>query len=114
MTNQTSVNCAVSALPNPVLIELSRTGADPAHFCRVIEAFGPLPSDMQLELVNRLIEARGRYIAQCMWKCDSAARPGVCQKRLKEIGSTASRLRRLLHRDGALSDTWNLHPAATL
>jgi hypothetical protein len=43
-----------------------------------------------------------------MWKCDTGTPPGL---RLKEIGTTAGRLLRLLHRDG---EPWNPHPAATL
>jgi hypothetical protein len=118
MPDQPSDNRAVSAqapsLPDPVLVELSRARIDATRFVAVIDAFGPLPSDGQVELVNRLIGARGEYISHRMWKCDTGMRPGVRRKRLNEIGTTAGRLLRLLHRDGADPQPWNLHPAATL
>ena len=118
MPDQPSTNGAVSvlapSLPDPVLIELSRAGIDAARFGAVIEAFGPLPSDGLVELVNRLIGARAEYLSQRRWKCDTGTRPGARRKRLKEIGTTAGRLLRLLHRDGADPQPWNLHPAATL
>jgi hypothetical protein len=54
-----AMNTQVLSLPDPVLVALSIPGnPDPARFGAVIEAFGPLPIDGQVELVNRLIEAR--------------------------------------------------------
>jgi hypothetical protein len=113
-SNNPATNAQALSLPDPVLVALSVSGIDPARFCAVIDAFGPLPNDGQVELVNRLIEARDGYLSHRMWKCDKAMPQGARRERLKEIGTTAGRLRRLLHRDGALPKPWNLHPAITL
>jgi hypothetical protein len=115
MSDQRSDNPATNAqalsLPHPVLVALSILGIDPARFCAVIDAFGPLSNDGQVGLVNQLIEARDGCLSHRMWKCDTGTQPGPRRKRLKEIGTTAGRLLRLLHRDG---EPWNPHPAATL
>jgi hypothetical protein len=118
MPDQPSDNHAVSAealsLPDQVLVALSLPGFDPARFPAVIEAFGRLPIDGQVELANRLIGARGQYLIHRMVDCDSEAAQGVRRKRLEDIGKAAGRLLRLLHRDGADPQPWNAHPAATL
>jgi hypothetical protein len=118
MPDQPSDNRVVSAqppsLPDPVLVELSRAWIDATRFGAVIEAFGPLPSDGQVELVNRLIDARGQYLCHRMWECDKATPQGVRRKRLEDIGAAAHRLLRLLDRDEADPQPWNLHPAITL
>jgi len=118
MSDQPSDNRATNAqtlsLPDSVLTALSVARINPALFGTVIEALGPLPSDGQVELVNQLIGARGEYLSHRTWKCDTGTRPGARRKRLNEIGTTAGRLLRLLHRDRADPQPWNLHPAATL
>jgi hypothetical protein len=118
MSDQPSDNRATNAqtlsLPDSVLVALSVARINPARFDAVIEAFGALPSDGQVELVNRLIGARGEYLSHRMWRCDTGTRPGAHRRRLNEIGTTAGRLLRLLHRDRADPQPWNLHPAATL
>jgi hypothetical protein len=118
MPDQSSDNHATNAqpfaLPDPVLIALSIPGIDPTRFGAVIEAFGPLPIEGQVELANRLIFARGQYLVYRMSDCDSGAAKGVRRKRLEAIGKAASRLLRLLHRDKADPQPWNLHPAVTL
>src|SRR5438477_3295355 len=101
------------SLADLVLVELSRVGIEPTLFCAVIDAFGPLPSDGQVELLNRLIEARREYLNHRIWKCDPEMRPSLSRRRLKEIGTTVARALRLLHRDGAAPQPWNLHPAVT-
>jgi hypothetical protein len=113
-TDNLPENAQALSLPDPVLVELSRARIDPAPFCAVIDAFGSLPSDGQIELVNRLIKARGQYLCHRMFECDAATRQGVLRSRLKDIGSTADRLRRLLLRAVPNPQPWNLHPAATL
>ncbi len=102
------------SLPDPVLVALSIPGIDRSRFGAVIEAFGPLPIDDQVELANRLIGARGQYLVHRMFECDSEAAQGGRRKRLEAIGKAAGRLLRLLHRDGADPQPWNAHPAATL
>jgi hypothetical protein len=102
------------SLPDLVLVELSRAGIGPALFCAVIEAFGPLPIDGQVELLNRLIGARGEYLCHRISKCNTGTQPNLLRRRLKEIGTTVAQLLRLLHRDGAAPQHWNLHPAITL
>jgi hypothetical protein len=102
------------SLPGPVLKALSFPGVDAARFCAVVEAFGPLPEEAQVDLANRLILARGQYVAHRMSVCDSQSGQGVRRKRLEELGAAAKRLRRLLHRDGADPKPWNLHPAISL
>jgi hypothetical protein len=118
MPDQPSDNHATNAqpfaLPDPVLIALSIPGIDSARFGAVIEAFGPLPIDGQVEFANRLIFARGQYLVHRMSDCDSEAAQGVRRKRLEDIGKVAGRLLRLLHRDGADPQPWNLHPSVTL
>src|SRR5260370_6174137 len=104
----------VLSLPDPVLVALSIPGIDPSRFGAVIEAFGPLPIDGQVELVNRLIDARGQYLVHRMSDCDSETAQGVRRVRLDDIGKAAGRLLRLLHRDEANPQPWNAHPAATL
>ncbi len=103
-----------SSLPGPVLEALSLPFIDAARFGAVIEALGTLPTEEQVDLVNRLINARGEYLAHRMWVCDRESQQGVRRERLNEIGSAAGRLLRLLHRDGAKPESWNLHPAITL
>jgi hypothetical protein len=118
MSDQPSDNRATNAqtvsLPDPVLAVISLPGIEPARFAEVIEAFGPLPIDGQVELANRLIGARGQYLVHRMWVCDSESRQAVQRRRLEEIGTAADRLLQLLHRDGADLQPWNLHPAVTL
>jgi hypothetical protein len=109
-----ATNTQASSLPESVLVALSVTGIDPARFGAVIEGFGLLPSEGQVELVNRLIGARGQYICHRMSECDATTRQAVLRGRLKDIGSVADRLLQLLHRDGAEPQPWNLHPAVTL
>jgi hypothetical protein len=101
-------------LPGPVLDALSVPGINPARFGAVIEAFRQLPIEGQVELANRLIGARGQYLAHRMYDCDPEAAQGVCRKRLGEIGKAADKLVRLLHRHKAAPQPWNLHPAITL
>src|SRR6266849_9828613 len=118
MPDQPSDNHAVNAetlsLPDQVLVALSLPGIDPARFLAVTKAFGPLSIDGQVELVNRLIDARGQYLVHRMSDCDSETAQGVRRERLDDIGKAAGRLLRLLHRDGADPQPWNAHPAATL
>ena len=102
------------SLAGPVLAALSFPGIDAARFCAVTEALGLLPVEAQVDLANQLINARGEYLAHRMWVCDGESQQGRRRKRLSEIGSTASRLLRLLHRDGLDPQPWNLHPAITL
>jgi hypothetical protein len=109
-----ATNAQVLSLPDPVLVALSIPGIDPSRYGAVIEAFGPLPIDGQVELANRLIDARGQYLVHRMFECDSEAAQGARRKRLKRIGKASGRLLRLLHRDGADPQPWNAHPAATL
>ena len=109
-----ATNAQVLSLPDPVLVALSIPGIDPSRFGAVIEAFGPLPIDGQVELVNRLIDARGQYLVHRMSDCDSETAQGVRRERLDDIGKAAGRLLRLLHRDEADPQPWNAHPAATL
>jgi len=91
MSDQRSDNPATNAqalsLPRPVLVALSILGIDPARFCAVIDAFGPLSNDGQVGLVNQLIEARDGYLSHRIWKCDTGTQPGLRRKRLKEIAS---------------------------
>jgi hypothetical protein len=108
------VNPEVQSLPEPVLVELSQPWIDPARFAPVIEAFGPLPVDGQIQLARRVIEARGQYLTHRRWAHDEATPQGVRRKRLGEIGAAARRLQQLLHRDGTDPQPWNLHPAITL
>jgi hypothetical protein len=112
-TDAPSARSALS-LPPPVLDALSFPGIDAARFDAVNKAFGPLPIEGQIDLVNRLIHARGQYVAHRMEVCDGESTPGVRRKRLSEIGLVARRLLRLLHRDSAQPQPWNLHPAITL
>jgi hypothetical protein len=109
-----ATNAQALSLPDPVLVALSIPGIDPARFGAVIQAFGSLPNEGQVELANRLIEARDQYLYHRMSVCDATTRKGVLRSRLKDIGSAADRLLRLLHRDGADPQPWNAHPAATL
>jgi hypothetical protein len=102
------------SLPDPVLAALSIPGIDTARFGTIVEAFGPLPTEGQVELANRLIFSRSQYVVHRMWVCDGERQQGVRRKRLNEIGSVAGRLLRLLHRDGLDPQPWNLHPAITL
>jgi hypothetical protein len=108
-------DASTTQLPNPVLVELSRAGIEPLRFDALLETFGPLSGEGQMELVNRLIEARMIYaIHRRMHECDRDDRPGKRRERLEEIGATAARLFKLLHRDGTDSQPWHLHPAITL
>jgi hypothetical protein len=118
MSDQPSDNPATNAqalsLPDPVLAALSIPGIDPARFGAVIQAFGSLSEEGQVELVHRLIAARGQYLLHRRWVSDATTRQGVLRSRLKEIGSAADRLLRLLHRDGTDARDWNAHPGITL
>jgi predicted RNase H-like HicB family nuclease len=107
-------NTQTSSLPGPVREVLSLPFIDGARFGAVIEALGTLPTEGQVDLVNRLINARGEYLAHRMSACDGESHQGVCRERLREIGSAAGRLLRLIHRDGSDAQPWNLHPAITL
>jgi hypothetical protein len=101
-------------LPGPLLDALSYPGIDLTKFAAVIEAFGPLPIDGQVELATRLIGARGQYLAHRMYDCDTELAQAVLRKRLGSIGKAADKLVRLLHRHEAAPQPWNLHPAITL
>jgi hypothetical protein len=117
MSDQSSdnrANAQALSLPDLVLAALSIPRIDPARFAEVIEAFGSLPIDAQVDLANRLIGARGQYLCHRLWDCDSEAAQGVRRKRLEDIGRAAGRLLRLLHRDRVDTQSWNLHPAITL
>ena len=107
-------NIQTWSLPGPVLEALSVPFIDAARFGAVIEALGTVPTEGQVDLVNRLLNARGKYLAHRMGVCDSESQQGVRRKRLSEIGSMAGRLLRLLHRDGLDPQPWNLHSAITL
>jgi antitoxin HicB len=109
-----AISSEALSLPQPVLVKLSLPWIAPARFSTVMEAFGPLPIDGQTELADRLIGARGQYLSHRMSESDKAARQGVRRTRLGEIGAFADRLLRLLHRDRADPQPWNLHPAITL
>jgi hypothetical protein len=102
------------ALPQLVLDVLSFPGIDAARFDPVAEAFGPLPVEGQIDLANRLINARGQYVAHRIGVSDADSAARVRRKRLDEIGVAARRLLRLLHRDEAEPQPANLHPAITL
>jgi len=114
MSDQRSDNPATNAqalsLPRPVLVALSILGIDPARFCAVIDAFGPLSNDGQVGLVNQLIEARDGYLSHRMWKCDTGTQPGLRRKRLKEIASPPVSCCGC----SIATEPWNPHPAATL
>jgi hypothetical protein len=118
MSDEPSDSWATSAsdlsLPCEVVDALSIPGIDRTLFPDVIEAFGPLPVDGQVELANELIRARGQYSAHRMSVCDSERNQGVRRKRLKEIGITARRLLHLLHREGVEPQPWSLHTAIAL
>ncbi len=113
VTNAQAVESSLS-LPRLVLDALSLPGIDAARFCAAADAFGPLPTDAQVDLANRLIRARGQYVVQRRFMFDREGRPGNCRERLDEIGSAAGKLLQLLHRDGADPRSSNLHPAVTL
>jgi hypothetical protein len=114
VTDAEMSNAPASSLPRPVLDALSIPGIDHDRFGAVVEAFGTLPINGQVELANRLIGARGAYVVHRGFLCDSERAQGVRRKRLEEIGIAADRLLRLLHRDEAEPQPWNLHPAITL
>src|SRR5271155_4586354 len=109
-----ATNAQALSLPDPVLVALSTPGIDPARLGAVIQEFGSLPNEGQVELVNRLIEARNQYLWHRMLVLNATPRQWVLRRRLKEIGSAADRLLRLLHLDGEDPQPWNAHPAATL
>lgn len=102
------------SLADPVLAALSVSFIDAGRFGAVIEALGTVPTEGQVDLVYRLLNARGDYLVHRMGGCDSESQQGVRRKRLSEIGSVAARLLRLLHRDGLDPQLWNLHSAITL
>ena len=105
---------ATLSLPDSVLKTLSVPFIDAARFGAVVEALGMLPAEGLEDLVNRLLNARGEYLAHRTWVYDGESQQGVCRERLSEIGSVASRLLWLLHRDGLNPQPWNLHPAIML
>jgi hypothetical protein len=107
-------SAAALSAPGPLADVLSIPGIDAARFWAVIEAFGPLPFEGRGELASRLISARGQYLAHRMSVCDDASTEGDRRKRLKQIGSAAARLQKLLHRDEAEPEPWNFHPGITL
>ena len=100
-----------SDLPESVLLELSRAWIEPSRFAAALAAFGPLPEAGQLELVNRLVEARAVYAFNRRHELDCNDRPSRRRDRLAEIGAAASRLLRLLHPDGVEPRPWYLHHA---
>jgi hypothetical protein len=104
----------IEPLPVLVLVALSRAGIIDSHsFAAVLAAFGPLPAEGQLELADRLIETRRMYAINMRSKHDREDLPFARRERLDEIGPTAERLRKLLHRDGTEPQPWNLHPAVS-
>jgi hypothetical protein len=104
-------DCDVGHLPYSVLVELSRAWIEHSRFADALAAFGPLPEDGQLELVNRLVDARAVYALNRRHELDRDDRPSRHRERLAEIGAGASRLLRLQHRDGVEPQPWYLHPA---
>jgi hypothetical protein len=107
--NKTSINEDAFYLSERVLVALSIPRIDPARFLDVIQAFGSLPDEGQVELANRLIEGRKQYLYHRISLSFDTTRPGSLRDRLKAIGSTAEKLLRLLHRDGAEPEQWNTH-----
>jgi hypothetical protein len=102
-----------SPLPEQVASALSIPGIDPARFRDVLQSFGPIPDEGQLQLANRLIEAREQYLYYRMsWSFDTT-RPSHLRDRLRAIGSASEQLRRLLHHDGADPAPWNTHHVIT-
>ena len=99
-------------LPCLVLVKLSRAGIIDSHsFAAVLTAFGALPDEGQLELVERLIEARRIYVINRIHERDRDDLPSKRKERLDQIGAASKRLLALLHRDGTDPRPWNQHPA---
>jgi len=101
------------SLPERVISGLSNSWLDPARFLDVIQGFGSLPNEGQLQLANQLIEAREQYVYHVISLAHDTTRPSHLRNRLQAIGSTAEQLLRLLHRDGAEPAPWNTHHVIT-
>jgi hypothetical protein len=83
-----------SALPGPVVEVLSIFGIDVARFEAVLEAFGTLPDDGQIDLANQLIHARRQYVIDRREECDPERRQGKLHKHLEKTSKDAGRLLR--------------------
>lgn len=101
-------------LPAAVMGALSIPWVDSSQFEKVVEAFGPLTDDGQLELANRLIRARLDYAPHRRVE-DGDDQPAELRRHLKKIGTAAARLLALLHHDGktpsveSVGQLWSLH-----
>lgn len=112
-SNKTTIDGKAISLPDPVLQWLSIEGIDPARFLDLVQAFGRLPDEGQVQLANGVNEARSQYVNHRISLAHDTTRPSNQRDRLRDIGSAAERLLRLLHRDGADPAPWTTHHAVT-